>query len=253
MPKGFGTGAFLRSGYLLTALSSCVRSEPQFLPHEHYDMPPLGERLALDRDETANTAGRLAIVADTVRLARGLQAEARGVDRSRRGSSALDRGIDVLTHLVQPDHIDDMARAPRAGSHAIARAIDIDDHTVLTDGVGAGQIEIAIHRVERYPAFLLGRSGRIAIGKIVVPHTQHIQYPRIAYRHGASTTHATALGNKFANPVKQFARILTVVGIKMSLLEMIDHLLTQTLVSQCSYFFKIHILSVLMLLFSVSQ
>src|SRR5574344_1416670 len=171
-------------------------------------MPANGRRHALDRDKIADATFRLAVVAHSVHLTRCLQSKARSIDRSGCRTGTLDCRIYILAHLVHAHNIDNMAGAPGASSHTVAHAVDVDNHTILADGIGTGQKKVAIHRLQGYPSFLVGRCSSITVGEMIVALAHQVQQSRLTYRHRATTTDTTAFRNQFEHLCTEFIDIL---------------------------------------------
>ena len=97
------------------------------------------ETVAGEVDVVADALRRVAVVARAVDLAGRVAAQAGGVDGGSDVAGTLQGGLHAGSHLVHPDDVDHVVRAPGDGCHTVAAAIDVDDDAILCDGVGAGE------------------------------------------------------------------------------------------------------------------
>ena len=125
------------------------------------------ETVAGEVDVVADALRAVAVVANAVEAAGRVAAQARGVDGSSDAAGSCQGSLDGGSDLVHPDNVDDVVRTPGDGGDTVAASVDVDDDAVLCDGVGAGEEEVDIHRIEVALTLLLVGDGLVTVDDLV--------------------------------------------------------------------------------------
>ncbi len=125
------------------------------------------ETVAGEVDVVADALRAVAVVAYAVEAAGRVAAQASGVDGSGDVAGACQGRLDGGSHLVHADDVNHIVWAPGDGGDTVAAAVDVDDDAVLGDGVGAGEEEVHIHRIEVALTLLLVGDGLVTVDDLV--------------------------------------------------------------------------------------
>jgi len=86
----------------------------------------------------------MALMAAAIGMARCLNVEPGGIDRSCRPPRPGERTVYILANFIHAHQKDHTLRPPCDGCDSIAIAVNVDHHTVLADGIDTGEIEVAL-------------------------------------------------------------------------------------------------------------
>ena len=126
------------------------------------------ETVAGEMDVVADALWAIAVVAHTVQFAGGVAAQTGRVDGRCNVAGTGKGGLEGGSHFVKPNDMNHVVRPPGDSGDAVAATVDVDDDTILSDGVGAGEEIVNIHRVEVALALFLVGYGLVAVNDLVI-------------------------------------------------------------------------------------
>ena len=125
------------------------------------------ETVAGEVDVVADALRAVAVVAHAVEAAGRITAQTRRVDGSSDITGTSQGSLDGGCYLVQSDDVNHVMRSPSDSGNTVATSVNIDDDAILSDGIGAGEEVVHVHRIEvAFALFLIG-DGLVTVNDLI--------------------------------------------------------------------------------------
>ena len=185
----------------------------------------------------ADTFGRVAVMANAVDLARGLDVEACRVDWAGRRTGARKGALYVLRYLVEADDKDYFLGSEGYGGYAVAVAVDVDYHAVLAYCVDARQVKVGREGLAVYSLGLVAVGGKVTVEHVKVTFVQGLGQSHVTYCHRPAPRYAASVGYEGRHFLHRLGRSRTVEGLEVTPLKVLYNLLGKPFVA---YFLWCH-------------
>ena len=181
------------------------------------------ETVAGEVDVVADALGAIAVVAHAVEAARGVAAQAGGIDGGSNVAGPSQSGLNRWGHLVHPDDMYHVVRSPGDGGDTVATAVDVDDDAILSDGIGTGEEEVHVHRVEIALALFLVGDGFVTVDDLVMAAADEFgRQPHLADGLRAAPGDTATLGHERLDKGYSLGCGGTVMCVEVAALQVLD-------------------------------